>query len=71
MIDWFFAMLIRVETAYPEWFLIFDTRSRSKSSDWTDETHPGNDWLGPIAKKPAKRAAEDVPGYFGLVLTDS
>lgn len=64
VIDEFYAMLKRVETAYPERFVVIDTRGTLKPSDWTDEIHPSHEGFERVTQKIAKRLAKDFPGYI-------
>ncbi len=64
VIDEFYAMLKRVEKAYPERFAVIDTRGTLKPSDWTDEIHPSHEGFERIAQKIARRVAQDFPGFI-------
>lgn len=63
VIDAFYHMLKRVETAYPERFVVIDTRGTLKPGDWMDEIHPSHEGFERIARKLAERLAQDFPGY--------
>lgn len=64
VIDEFYAMLVRVEKAYPERFTVVDTRGTLSFGDWTDEIHPSHEGFRLIAQKIAHRVAKDFPGYI-------